>query len=257
MKKYISAVFFGALLCMSSVAVAIVQFNVDPQVKSTNYSNFMRQYPNPEYQIITSDNLINMDWLRGAVAAVFYDGYTYDSDIAEVLWRHMTKVVNFIAQRYPNPDDVKKRLWGALTRSIAELRRQGMQQQQVQPRLSAQPVYTPSTPAMPYAAPTVSAPTRALPIMPSVTTTPAAMSLDKEGILNGSLGSAYAAKLGEILNYNDARSMKAGLIGVASAITTNINDINEEDTPRATKMTDLKRRIDAMHAKMVQRRAKD
>jgi hypothetical protein len=82
-------------------------------------------------------------------------------------------------------------------------------------------------------------------------------SIDKEGILEGALGSAYATKLKDILNYNDARSIEAGLITLARAITTDIDNINKEDTPRATKITDLKRRIDAVHAKMLQRRALD
>jgi hypothetical protein len=247
MNKHIVTIFFGALIGVSSVAMAIMPFNVDPQVRSTNYSNFMRQYPNPEYQIITPNNMISMDWLRGAAAAVFYDGYTTDNDIAMVLWRHMTNVVNFVAQRYPNQEEVKTRLWQALTRSIDELRRQGMQQQQVRP------TYTPSTP---YAAPIVSAPQRPLPSTPSTLTT-STMPLTKEGILNGALGSDYAAKLREVLNYNDARSIKAGLIPLANAITTDIDNINEENTPRETKVMDLKRRIDAIHTKMVQRRARD
>ncbi len=242
MNKHIKILFFGMLIGVSSVAVAIMPFNVDPQVRSSNYSNFMRQYPYPEYQIITPNNMINMDWLRGAAAAVFYDGYTTDNDIAMVLWRHMTNVVNFVAQRYPNQNEIKTRLWQALTRSIDELRRQGMQQQQVRP------TYTPST--------SYAVPQRPLPSTPSAVTT-STMPLTKEGILNGALGSTYAAKLRDILNYNDARSIKAGLISLANAITTDIDNINEENTSRETKMADLKRRIDAIHAKMVQRRARD
>jgi hypothetical protein len=260
MNKYILTMLSGMLLTASAMVMAITQFNYDPQVRNTNYVNFMRQYPNPEYQIITPNNLINMDWLRGAAAAVFYDGYTYDNDIAQVLWRHMTNVVNFVADRAPNKEEMKRRLWQALVRSIEELRRQGMQQQQVQPRFSGQTAYAPATSAgslsaTPYAAPMSAAttPTRALPAVP----TAAMGSLDIDGILNGSLGAEYASKLREILNYNDEKSKKAGLIALASAITTNINDINEEDTPRATKVTDLKRRIDVFYNKMLQRRLRD
>jgi hypothetical protein len=233
MKNVKGLITIVTLMSISSVAVAIVPFYVDPQLRNTNYSNFMRGYPYPEYQIITPDNLINMDWLKGAAAAVYNDGYTYDNDTAMALWRHMTNVVNVIAQRYPNQEEMKTRLWQALTRSLEELRRQRAQRQQVQPRLSAQPTYTSSATTIP------------------------AMLLDKEGILNGALGSAYAAKLGDILNYNDARSIKEGLIGLASAITTNINTINEESTPRTTKMIDLKRAIDAIYNQMLQKRAQD
>ncbi len=109
------------LCCMVSASV------MGMGMRNSNYANFMRQYAGRENQIITPNNMINMDWLRGAAAAVFYDGYTNDNDIARVLWMHITPIVNSAAQRYPNQDEFKTRIWQALTRSIDELRRQGGQ----------------------------------------------------------------------------------------------------------------------------------
>lgn len=126
-----------AICCMISAPV-IGMGSYSPQTRNSNYTNFMRQYAGRENQIITPNNMINMDWLRGAAAAVFYDGYTNDNDIARVLWMNITPVVNAAAQRYPNQDEFKTRIWQALTRSIDELRRQGNQR-------SPLPSATPST----------------------------------------------------------------------------------------------------------------
>ncbi len=121
------------LLCMISMPV-VGMYN--QQLKSSNYTNFMRQYAGREYQIITSNNYINMDWLRGAAAAVFYDGYTNDNDIAKVLWMHITPIVNFVAERYSDQNEFKARMWDVLTRSIAMLRQQSNQRAPMAPTTS-------------------------------------------------------------------------------------------------------------------------
>jgi hypothetical protein len=114
-------------LCAMISAPVIGMGNNNQPARSSNYTNFMRQYAGREYLIITQNNLINMDWLRGAAAAVFYDGYTNDNDIAKVLWMHITPIVNSAGRFYPNQDEFKTRIWQALTRGIDELRRQGGQ----------------------------------------------------------------------------------------------------------------------------------
>lgn len=110
---------------------------ISPQ---TNYGRFIMGFSRP---VITQNNMVDMDWVKGAVMALADDQVTNSSvdnmAVATMLWRAIEGTVNYQAnlpQNRSNPD-FRNRIWQSLTRSVDEVRR--MQQPRVQPYAQAQP----------------------------------------------------------------------------------------------------------------------
>ena len=239
-KQYISII----ALFLTGYAIA-GQYYAPQQQKMSNYANYMRQYQGREYQIITSSNMINMDWARGAINALRYDGYTRNKDIALFLWQNIANVVNFTANlpaNRNNMEEFKTRIWQSLERTVNEI--------------NPQPVVAPSAPAWTYApsAPIQAAPTRQLPTAPAMQ----AVSLSLQSIMNGSLGSDYAAKAREVYAYNYDKARKGGFINLATAMAKDINEANAETSLNQTqKMTDIKKAIDRSYNALGKYRIRD
>jgi len=229
MKNFKHIISLAALFCITSLTIA--------QGPVNNYNNFMRQYyAGREYQIITPTNMINMDWLKGAMNALYYDGYTQDKDIALVLWQNIANVVNYTAAMPANRNNVeqfKTRIWQSLERSIDELRRQ---QRAAQPSI-------PNVPPRPSSRPLPSTPT---------------MALTSEGIANGVLGADYASKAREVYGYNYDKATRGGFINLAGALDKEITNINSDTSLSQTQKADeLKKVINRMHTALGKYRVRD
>lgn len=95
----------------------------------SNYGRFLIGFNRP---VITSNNMVNMDWVKGALLALQDDGILGDltnntvaNNIATMLWYAIEDTVNYNAnlpQNRNNPD-FRTRIWESLTRSIDEVRR--------------------------------------------------------------------------------------------------------------------------------------
>jgi len=238
MKNILKLVMASVVCIMGSVSAAYMPM-------TNNYNNFMRQYQGREYQIITSNNMINMDWARGAVNALRYDGYTQNKDIALFLWQNIANIVNFTATLPANRNNVeefKRRIWGSLERTVNEVN----PQQQY------------------YAMPVQNAPTRPLPTAPArPLPVPGggqmmAVSLSLGDIMNGSLGSDYAMKVREVNNYNYDKARKGGFINLASAMSKDINEINNDTSlNQSAKIVDIKKAIDRCYTVLGKYRIRD
>ncbi len=212
------------------------------RIRLDHYSSFMRQYQGREYQIITTNNMINMDWARGAINALRQDGYTQNKDIALFLWQNIANVVNFAASLPANRNNVeefKTRIWQSLERTVNEIN----PQQQY------------------YAAPAQNVPTRPLPTAPTrLLPAPGGgmVSLSLDGIMNGSLGSDYATKSRDVMNYNYDKARRGGFINLSTAMSKDINEINNDTSlNQSTKMTDIKRSIDRSYTALGKYRIRD
>lgn len=237
--------FIGTLLCVGSIFSST--FNPTERIRSNNYTAFMQQYKGREYQIITMNNLINMNWFRGAVNAVYQDGYRQDSEILNTLWYHIAGVVDFTANLPENRNNhnFRQRIWESLTRSMDELRRQTP--------MRALPS-VPTTPVRPSSAPVSqmfpAAPTRALPALP--------ISLTLDSITNGSLGNDYASKAREILSYNYDKAARGGFINLANALRKDIVAINEDNSSsQQTKIADMQRAVNRYYTALGKYRIRD
>lgn len=109
------------LIAVTFVGQPVVGGQQLQKMRMDHYSKFMNQN---QYQIITTNNTINMDWARGAINALRQDGYTQNKDIALFLWQNIANVVNATANLPANRNNVeefKTRIWQSLERTVNEV----------------------------------------------------------------------------------------------------------------------------------------
>ena len=105
---------------------------VSPQ---TNYGRFLMGFSRP---VITQNNMVDMDWVKGAVMALADDRVTGNNvdnlAVSTMLWRAIEGTINYYASlpQNRNNSDFRTRIWQSLTRSVDEVRR--IQQPRVQPQ---------------------------------------------------------------------------------------------------------------------------
>ena len=132
MKNYNGFMAIIALFVMNGA----IAMGISPQ---TNYGRFIIGFSRP---VITKNNMVDMDWVKGAVFALAEDRVTNSSvdnlAVATMLWRAIEGTINYEAnlpQNRNNPD-FRNRIWQSLTRSVDEIRRaqQPRTQSYVQPQ---------------------------------------------------------------------------------------------------------------------------
>lgn len=157
MKSNKGFIAFVALFIMNG-AMAMLPQGVSMQ---SNYGRFLIGF---NRSVITPSNMVDMNWVKGALLALKDDGMLGDltnnavaNNIATMLWYAIEGTVNYNAnlpQNSNNPD-FRNRIWESLTRNIDEVRRS-------QPPTRALPQIPQSTsPARPMsAAPEIQRPAR-------------------------------------------------------------------------------------------------
>lgn len=126
MKSYNNFMVIVALF----VTNGALAMGISPQ---TNYGRFVLGFSRP---VITQNNMVDMDWVKGAVFALAEDRVTNSSmdnlAVATMLWRAIEGTINYEANlpQNRNNSDFRNRIWQSLTRSVDEVRR--MQQPRTQ-----------------------------------------------------------------------------------------------------------------------------
>jgi hypothetical protein len=132
MKNYNGFMAIIALFVMNG-AVAMLPQGVSPQ---TNYGRFLLGFSRP---VITQNNMVDMDWVKGAVMAMAEDRITGNNvdnlAVATMLWRAIEGTIDYYANLPQNRSnsDFRNRIWQSLTRSVDQVRR--LQQPRVQPQM--------------------------------------------------------------------------------------------------------------------------
>lgn len=230
MKKYTVIALLVAIFAMDSNAVPT-------GLQGANYQQFSSQLKG---YMITPANVVDYQWVLGAVTALRRDRIYNENDFAKILWSELQPAIHYMVQlpQNKNNPDLVNRLYGSLTRSLQEIQTQGQLQQR--------PVYQQPSSAAPRV-PQVSSPQ---PVMnQSMPSAPV------KAVLDGSLGVDYMNKAREIYNYNYDKSTKGGFINLRNSLIKSIE--GEMAAPSSSSNADTKKSIDSFHHALQKYRARD
>lgn len=243
-------IFKGMLLLVAICAIhngAAVDLLVGAPVTSiqgANYQRFSKEYKG---YLINQNNQVDLNWVRGALAALQNDGLYNPNNFLNILWGDIESLANYYAQgNQAFKEATRQSLISAFNHIGGTFR---VPQPVASPWESRQVVPTRSLPPVPQAQPAQSAP------QPS-RVTPPAVSFSIRNVMDGVLGSAYASKVQEIYSYNDALALKRGEHSLKGKLSDAIASANANSSPQG-KVTQLKSAIDEIYGYLQAYRIKD
>lgn len=243
-------IFKGILLLVAVCAihkVAAVDLLIGapvPSIQGPNYYRFSKEYKG---YLINQNNQVDVNWVRGALAALQNDGLYNPNNFLNVLWGDIESLANYYAQGNQAFKEATRQSLISVFNHVGGTFQ--VPQPVASPWESRQVLPPRSLPPVPQAQPVQQAPQA-----PRVT--PPSVSFSIRTVMDGVLGSAYASKAKEIYSYNDTMALKRGDHSLKGKLSDAIASANANSSPQG-KITQLKSSIDSIYADLASYRARD
>src|SRR4030095_13556406 len=229
MKTFKGIVLLIALCAINNVLAVAMQYGAPvPTIQGDNYRRFAAGYKG---YLIDQNNQVDLNWVRGALAALQQDGLYNSNNFLNVLWGDIESLVNYYAQ---GNQAFKNATRQSLERAYNHI---GGAFQVPQPTAS------------PWASRQV-VPPRSLPQVPQAQTAQQAPQAPRvelfslKTILNGALGSVYALRAQAISSYNEILASKRGQPSLLGMLNQAIADANANLSSQERE-AQLKKSIDS------------
>ncbi len=215
-----------------------------PSIQGANYQRFSKEYKG---YLIDQNNQIDINWVRGALAALQNDGLYNPNNFLNILWADIESLANYYAQgNYAFKEATRQSLIRAFNHVGGTFQ---VPQPVASPWESRQVLPPRSLPQVPQAQPAQQA-------QQAPRVTPPAVSFSIRTIMDGVLGSAYASKVNEIYSYNDTLALKRGDHSLKGKLSMAITSANANSSAQG-KVTQLKAAIDSIYNDLQAYRGKD
>jgi len=240
MKTFKSIIVLVALCAINNVLAVAMQYGAPvPSINGANYRRFAGEYKG---YLIDQNNQVDLNWVRGALAALQQDGLYNSNNFLNVLWADIEPLVNYYAQ---GNQAFKNATRQSLERAFNHI---GGTFQVPQPTAS------------PWASRQV-VPSRPLPQVPQVQPAPPApqapgILFSLKTILDGALGNVYALRVQAISSYNEVLASKRGEPSLLGMLNRAIADANANVSSQGRE-TQLKKSIDSIYAQLKAYNIKD